>query len=180
MGVWARERVFLDDQGAIRQRIEIPQKQTSWSAIYQALRQSFPAANYHKGANLKAVSQQDDGVVATFEDGRTAQGDLLIGADGWRKIPPCANCCFPASGSTTQAMLGKWRGLVAEADIDETASLVLRDRFAFYELQGSHMLSYLVAGEGVGSRRYNWVWYRLAGEVSELSALLTDREGRHT
>ncbi|WP_202967338.1 hypothetical protein [Nitrospira moscoviensis] len=41
-GVWARERIFLDRAGRIAQRMTVLQKQTSWNAIYRALRTVFP------------------------------------------------------------------------------------------------------------------------------------------
>ncbi|GAB3969237.1 NAD(P)/FAD-dependent oxidoreductase [Actinoallomurus acanthiterrae] len=53
----------------------------------------------HLGARLTSFEQDDDGVTAYFEDGRSVRGDVLIGADGlrstvrgalrrWHEAPP--------------------------------------------------------------------------------------------
>jgi len=49
------------------------------------------------GKRLTAIARRGDGVVATFEDGTEAVGDLLIGADGIRSR--VRTCAFPEAPS---------------------------------------------------------------------------------
>jgi 2-polyprenyl-6-methoxyphenol hydroxylase-like FAD-dependent oxidoreductase len=75
-----------------------------------------------------------------------------------------------------------WRGLVAEGSLSERAHQDIFADFAFCLPPGEQMLGYPVAGPGndlrPGHRSYNWVWYRPAGEESDLPRLLTDGDGR--
>ena len=82
IGVVAKERVYLHRRGGIGARIRIQQVLTSWSALYNALRNTFPSAGYRQAATFERVDQGADGVTAQFDDGRVERGDLLIGADG--------------------------------------------------------------------------------------------------
>lgn len=81
-GVWANERIFLDREGHIAQIFRAPQKQTSWNAIFRALKHSFPSNRYHQGAELTTFTQGSKGVTATFTGAGQVESDLLIGADG--------------------------------------------------------------------------------------------------
>ncbi|MBF6330793.1 FAD-dependent monooxygenase [Nocardia transvalensis] len=54
--------------------------------LMTALRDAVGDTPLHFGARLVAYDQTDDGVVATFADGRTARGDVLVGADGIRSV----------------------------------------------------------------------------------------------
>jgi 2-polyprenyl-6-methoxyphenol hydroxylase-like FAD-dependent oxidoreductase len=75
-----------------------------------------------------------------------------------------------------------WRGLVEESVLSERAKAALMGRFSFCLPPNEQMLGYPVAGSGntiePGRRRYNFVWYRPAGEHSELANLQTDAAGR--
>jgi 2-polyprenyl-6-methoxyphenol hydroxylase-like FAD-dependent oxidoreductase len=178
IGVEAKERVFLAPDGSVAHRIPMRQMLTSWTSIYAALRRRFPEAHYHQGRQLVGLSQDEAGVTARFADGAAETGDLLVAADG--------------GGSTVRRLLlpevepeyagyVAWRGLVDEPDLAPDAAAVLAERFAFFEYPNSHILDYLVPGEGdavePGRRRYNWVWYRNVAE-GRLPELLADRDGR--
>ncbi len=179
VGIWARERIFLGDDGSVRTRIPLEQKQTSWNAIYRHLRRHFPTEAYFRGANLTEIHPLEERVRVRFEDGRLAEGDLLIGADGAGSA--VRSLAFPSVHCEYSGYVA-WRGLVPESDVPPEAAELLADRFAFYELPDSHVLCYLVAAEDLsvdpGRRRFNWVWYRPAHEVTDLSRLLTDVSGR--
>lgn len=142
------------------------------------MRATFPRERYRQEATFVKLQQHANVITAQFEDGWVEGGDLLIGADG--------------SGSAVRQQLlpdvtaryagyVAWHGLVDEADVPEKAAAILGERFTFYEFPNSHILSYLVPGghESIEpGRRYNWVWYRNAGEATELPRMLTDRAGR--
>lgn len=54
------------------------------AALIDALREGFGAKGLNLGCELVSVEQRGERVHATFANGRTAEGDLLIGADGLR------------------------------------------------------------------------------------------------
>ena len=58
--MWANERVFLADDGSIRNHIELPQKQTSWNAVYGTLRDIFPSDSYFQDSCLTRVHHTED------------------------------------------------------------------------------------------------------------------------
>jgi 2-polyprenyl-6-methoxyphenol hydroxylase-like FAD-dependent oxidoreductase len=63
----------------------MPQRFTSWEAIYKTLLAAFPAESYHLGAEMAGFNQTGDPgpVSVRLADGRTAEADLLVCADGW-------------------------------------------------------------------------------------------------
>ena len=64
----------------------MPQRFTSWEAIYKTLLAAFPAESYHLGTELAGFNQAGDcgPVSVRLADGRMAEADLLVCADGWR------------------------------------------------------------------------------------------------
>ena len=178
-GVEIRQRMTLARDGSLVGTFECPQVATSWDRVFRMLRGALPDECYVYGAELTDVEMLPDGVRAVFADGRTAEGALLVGADGVRS-------------SVRQLLLGEvapryagyvaWRGLLAEAEMPAQARADLFERFGFCLPPGEQMLGYPVAGENndlrVGHRRYNFVWYRPA-DKAVLADLLTDATG-HT
>jgi 2-polyprenyl-6-methoxyphenol hydroxylase-like FAD-dependent oxidoreductase len=150
--------------------------------MFQMLRDAFPADRYHLGKEVREVMPHGSAVAASFADGAVVEGDLLVGADGFRSTVRAQFC--PAV-QPLYAGYAAWRGLVAESVLSQAAH---RDIFAFFAFclpPGEQMLGYPVAGPGndlrPGQRSYNWVWYRAAEEETGLKRLLTDRNGRaHT
>lgn len=177
-GVWARERIFLDRAGRIAHRMTVPQKQTSWNAIYRALRTVFPTDRYHQGATFRTLRQTPDHVRATIDGVGEVESELLIGADGGGSA--VRGVVLPDIRAQYAGYVA-FRGLVPEEHLPRAAADLLRERFTFFEYPRSHMLVYLVAREDLsvapGSRRYNWVWYRNADEETVLEPMLTDRTG---
>ena len=174
-GVAVTERMTLARDGGVVGTHKCAQVATSWDRMFRMLRGALPDACYTHGAELCAIETSGAGVRARFADGRQAEGDLLIGADGVRS-------------SVRQILLGDllpvyagyvaWRGLLAERSVPPT----LFDRFGFCLPPGEQMLGYPVAGENndlrPGHRRYNFVWYRPADERTALPDLLTDAAGQ--
>lgn len=180
LGVRSQYRTVFRTDGSIQSKQLAPQTQTSWSLIYSTLKSVFGDERYHQSKTLVAVDQDHDSdrVTARFEDGSEATGDLLIGADGngstvrqrlWSDAEP------------TYAGYLAWRGLVPEDEMPAVARESLHGDFGFANARGSHMLGYLVPGDGndtrPGHRLYNWVWYRVA-DGDQLHDVMTDRNGR--
>ena len=71
---------------------------------------------------------------------------------------------------------------IQTCDLSNSAAETLRERFAFFNMHGSHILGYLVAGPDgsleAGRRRYSWVWYRrLSDADGSLAREFTDASG---
>jgi 2-polyprenyl-6-methoxyphenol hydroxylase-like FAD-dependent oxidoreductase len=179
LGVRVTRRVTLDRDGTIVGTLDCPQTMTSWDRLFRMLRAALPGESYALGKDLRAVEQDGSGVVARFADGSSAEGDLLVGADGLR-----SSVREQLVGDVPLIYAGyvAWRGLIAEAEVPEPARSAIFADFAFCLPPGEQMLGYPVAGQGddlrVGHRRYNFVWYRPADEATELPDLLTDATGR--
>jgi 2-polyprenyl-6-methoxyphenol hydroxylase-like FAD-dependent oxidoreductase len=56
------------------------------AALHGALHEAFGDEGVHLGARLARFEDDGRGVVARFEDGREARGDVLVGADGLRSV----------------------------------------------------------------------------------------------
>ncbi len=179
-GVAVQERVTLARDGGVVGTHACPQVMTSWDRVFRMLRGALPDDAYVAGADLAGIDLCPDGVRAYFADGRQAEGALLVGADGVRSGVRAA-----LGGDVAPRYAGyvAWRGLLAEAAMSPEARAALFGRFAFCLPPGEQALGYPVAGEGndlrPGHRRYNFVWYRPAGEATALPDLLTDADG-HT
>jgi 2-polyprenyl-6-methoxyphenol hydroxylase-like FAD-dependent oxidoreductase len=179
LGVAVERRRVLDPSGAIILDRPFPQLLTSWDRLFQILRSAFPDECYHHGRSFAGLAQGTSGVTANFEDGTSATGDMLIGADGFRSS---VRTWLLPEAEPAYAGYVAWRGMVAEADMSTQAKTALFDSFAFCLPEGEQMLGYPVAGPDndlrPGKRRYNFVWYRPADEAAALRDLLTDGSGR--
>jgi 2-polyprenyl-6-methoxyphenol hydroxylase-like FAD-dependent oxidoreductase len=178
LGVLARTRKLLDIDGRITLTVECPQVLTAWERVYRLLRDAFPPEHYHRGRAFTAFEETRTSVVAHFADGRTADADVLIGADGLRST--VRGQCLP---DVTPLYAGycAWRALLAESAIPPDIHRQLFDSMAFCLPPGEQCVFYPVAGPHgdlrPGQRRYNVVWYRPASEMTELPWLLTDDSG---
>ncbi|ATI79961.1 FAD binding domain-containing protein [Sphingobium yanoikuyae] len=177
LGIVANQRIILDRAGEIISRDPRPQMQLSWDHLYLAVRGEVDDAAYHLGSGAIAAGQENDGAWLELEDGRRIDADIVIGADG---IGSAVRHSLLGDGAHPRyAGYVAWRALVPERLLPEAAALRLSDQFAFYNSADSQALGYTVAGAdgelSAGNRRYNAVWYR---RVDDLSATLTDREGR--
>jgi len=180
VGVEVSGRTVLDSKGAVAGELAHPQVLMSWGRLYSLLRAALPNGEYHAGKSLTALEQDRAAVTARFADGSTECAELLVAADGIHSM--VRSLIFPAA-KPVYAGYFAWRGLVEEQALSAGVRQVLGDRFGFCLPPGEQMLGYPVAGAGeelrAGRRRYNFVWYRPAGET-ELARLLTDIDGiRH-
>lgn len=178
LGVEARTRRILDQQGGTVCEIDIPQTLTAWERVYRILRDAFPSEHYHRGVALRCVDQSAQSVVARFADGRSAEAELLVGADGIRST--VRQQLLPQAVPLYAGYVA-WRALLPEQAIPPATHRALFEYLTFCLPPGEQFLGYPVAGPDndlrVGHRRYNVVWYRPADERTELQRLLTDENG---
>ncbi len=181
LGVSSRNRIVYGRDGSVLDNRPAPQMQTSWSLIYNTMKSTFGDAHYHRGKVLVDIEQDDTAknVTAIFADGSRETGDLLVGADG--NGSSVRKLLWPGSEPSYAGYLA-WRGLVPEGEMTPSARDGLVGDFGFASAPGSHMLGYLVPGEGnnttPGERLYNWVWYRVA-DAETLHRIMTDKNGKH-
>lgn len=181
LGVDVSRRQTLDRSGRVIAETVRPQVATSWNRLFGILRAAFPGERYHLGRDLAGITQDGATVTASFADGPTATGDLLVGTDGFRSS---VRRLFAPETLPRYAGYVAWRGLVEEAAFPPDLHRAMFDRFSFGLPPEEQILGYPVAGDDEhareGGRRYNFVWYRPADEASDLPRLLTDEAGhRH-
>lgn len=179
MGVRSVGRIMFDGDGAVLGTLEMQQIMTSWGLIYRFLRAQVVEDDYHNAHALAGIETRADDVTAVFENGATARGDWLIGADGARST--VRSIVAPAVTANYTGYLG-WRGLIDEKLVPPAVLDEVGYRMALGMAPGGHWLGYLVAGPGdaleVGKRWYNWGWYRTADDAA-LRDHLTDASGRY-
>jgi 2-polyprenyl-6-methoxyphenol hydroxylase-like FAD-dependent oxidoreductase len=176
-------RLYLEPTGGRGAESGMPQRFTSWEAIYRTLVAASPPEHYHLGAEV--IGFEQDGAVPSvavrFGSGATVEADLLVCADGWRS--PARNRLMPHVEPEYAGYVA-WRGTLDEVDAPGDLAAFFDDRFAFSEARSrGHALCYLIPGENAatepGRRRLNWVWYMHIEEGQALAKVLTDRSGDH-
>jgi 2-polyprenyl-6-methoxyphenol hydroxylase-like FAD-dependent oxidoreductase len=180
LGVPVTKRITLAADGQSLGEMELPQVLTSWSRLYQMLKESFPNERYLQGKTVKSVAQDANTVQVICEDGSQYDAQLLIASDGIRSA---VRAQVAPQIQPEYAGYIAWRGVCDEACLSNYTLETLFNRFGFCLPNGEQMLGYPVAGSGndtrPGKRRYNFVWYRPASEHEELVSLLTDDNGHY-
>jgi 2-polyprenyl-6-methoxyphenol hydroxylase-like FAD-dependent oxidoreductase len=160
LGVLVPDRICLDRAGKVVARRTLPQVMTHWARIYEALRPLVDGDHFRAGRNFTGWREAGAEIVAQFDDGSEAAGDLLIAADGLRST--ARPQLMPQAQPRYAGYVG-WRGTVSGIDLP-------RDYY-FGLPRGEMMLTYPVpTGE------WNFVWYRPTTE-RELAELCTDATG---
>ncbi len=177
-GVDVPERIAFDQSGRVLGTLPIRQCLTTWGRLYEVLKAAFPPERYHFGHTLDSVDQTASRVRARFANGVTAEGDLLVGADGIRSA---VRAQVLPEVKTHYAGYVAWRGMAAEQTLTPATHRDLFPRFAFSLNDSEHMVGYPVAGftrsTHPGERCFNFVWYRPVGAGEALTRLCTDRQG---
>lgn len=178
LGVRAGDRVCVDREGRERYRRYWGHTMSAWANVYRPLKDRFPAARYHFAKNLRSFSESPGRVVVHFDDGSSARGDLLVGADGLRSAVRAQlfRGLQPAYGGYVA-----WRAMVEEAMLPPRLRAWLGDVYWFVLPEGEMMLCYPVPAKdparAAGARDWNVVWYRpLTAE--RLADFCTDAAGR--
>jgi 2-polyprenyl-6-methoxyphenol hydroxylase-like FAD-dependent oxidoreductase len=110
IGIRIVKRVAYDRAGAAFATHHYNQYATSWSLLYNLLRDAFPAQNFHAGRNVTSIVWSSDGAAAILDDGGRLEGDLLIGADGMRSV--VRRALFPTVEPHYVGYLA-WRGMLS-------------------------------------------------------------------
>lgn len=178
LGVVSEYRVGFDATGAEIARFAFPQLVTSWDCLQARLRARVPDDRYHLGHVLQSFASDGGRVQLRFANGHEAEGDLLVGADGFRST--VRQALFPQVRPDYAGYV-VWRGLVSEADLPAAARDQVFDHFGFHLPEGDgEVIGYPIAGPEndlrPGHRRYNFVWYRTAS-AEQLRDMLTDEAG---
>jgi len=178
-GVAVEDRVMLGAAGEAIARRRHPQIATSWNRLFEMLGTALGEGSYHLGKDLVRVSQDRDVVLALFADGSSAEGHVLVGADGLRSA---VRAQYQPEVRPLYAGYVAWRALLDERAAVPVLTQELFDAFSFHLPPGEQLLGYPVAGPGndlrPGHRSWNVVWYRPADGAAELPRLLTDAGGR--
>ena len=180
LGVTIRERVALNAAGVAIERLGYEQIVTSWDRLHGLMRATIPQERHHLQCNLADVRQDADGVTAVFSNGRVERADLLVGADGFRSE---VRARFLPDIRPEYSGYVVWRGLADECDLAPAVHDAIFEKFAFFLPPHNEVIGYPIAGPNndlrVGSRRFNWVWYRRV-DAEALGAMLVDDDGvRH-
>lgn len=165
--------------GGDMQEMHMPQRFTSWEAVYTSLSDAFPRDRYHSGAALDVVEAHADWVHAKAKD-VDVKVQLFVAADGFRSA---TRAHYAPETISRYAGYIAWRGVVDEADLPSDLVAYFDDTFSFCNADdGSHALCYFIPGDGLetepGARRLNWVWYVMIDEGPALDAIMMDRNGR--
>lgn len=180
IGIRVTKRVAYDRAGIAFATHQYDQYSTSWSLLYNLLREAFPAEHFHAGSNVSEIVQDEDGATAILDDGRKFEGDLLIGADGMRST--IRHTLFPEIQPRYSGYLA-WRGMLEErhAAPEFVESCFASLNFSFPK--GEELIGYPVAGADgaveVGRRRFNIMWYRPVAPAAELRNMFTGADGVH-
>jgi 2-polyprenyl-6-methoxyphenol hydroxylase-like FAD-dependent oxidoreductase len=176
------QRQYLLPDGGDGIASAMPQRFTSWYAIYRTLRSAFPEERYHLGSTLTGFEQRKGCVVARFAELGEREADLLVCADGShsetrRRLLPEIEPRY--------AGYVAWRGTLEEERTPPELVRFFDRSLTFSEARsGGHILCYIIPGPGAatesGRCRLNWVWYVNVPDGPQLQRLLTDRTGaRH-
>ena len=124
------QRLYLQPEGGDGVATPMPQRFTSWYAIYKTLRSLFPDERYHQGWNLTGFEQAMGRVVARFAERGQVEVDLLACADGSqsetrRRLLPDIEPRY--------AGYVAWRGTIDEARVPPGLARFFDQSFTFCE-----------------------------------------------
>lgn len=178
VGVDVRGRTAFDRTGTIISEFDLTQRLGAWNRVFQPLYDAFPPERYHNGAAMTALETDGDRAVVTTRDGRRFEGDVVVGADGFRSavrgvVAPDVQPLY--SGYVA------WRGVSREENLSQEFRQNTYHHYAFLFMRSSLLIGYPMAGADgsiePGHRRYNYLWYYPA-PGDELTDILTDPDGK--
>ena len=110
---WRGRRLFGYSAGEMRRRYGEANVVVHRADLHKALLAALPEGPVLFGARMVGFTDEGDGVIARFADGREEKGDLLVGADGLRSA---AREILVGDGPPRYAGLTAWRGIAEGAD----------------------------------------------------------------
>jgi 2-polyprenyl-6-methoxyphenol hydroxylase-like FAD-dependent oxidoreductase len=150
-----------------------------WNDVQRALRARVPDAAYSGGVTVRGVAQQTpSSATLSFQDGTTADFDLVLFADGHRSLGRALIC--PESQPQYRGYT-LWRGVFPEALLRDSSALHgTLYRVSHHSLPG-HSVFYAIPNGASPARSaerlVNCACY-LPLSAAELPSFLTDRSGR--
>jgi 2-polyprenyl-6-methoxyphenol hydroxylase-like FAD-dependent oxidoreductase len=173
LGWKSGDRTCVDRDGTIRYRVYWGHVMSAWANVYRPLKDRFPAEKYHFSKGLKQFRESENQITAFFDDGTSATGDLLIGADGLRSA--VRSQLFPEVEPLYGGYVA-WRSIVDETVIPEETRQWLHGGYWFVLPPNEMFLCYQVPAKG--RLDWNYVWYHPVTD-EKLRELCTDASGRH-
>jgi 2-polyprenyl-6-methoxyphenol hydroxylase-like FAD-dependent oxidoreductase len=149
---------------------------SAWANVYRPLKERLPRAQYHFGKAFSGLEETNGQIVARFADGSSAQGELLVGADGLRSAVRAQ--LFPGIEPAYAGYVA-WRAMVPDSTLPRPLDEWLGDRYWFVLPEGEMFLCYPVPAKDPArdGRDWNIVWYRPV-DRERLEDFCTDASGR--
>ena len=151
---------------------------SGWSTIYRALLESFGHERYHLGHEMIGFAHGPDTVTINLADGSSAEGELLVCADG---LGSTARSILMPEVRPAYAGYVAWRGTTPEAVLSGKARADLADSMIYQVLDPGHILVYAIPDqEGRADpphRVINFVWYRNYPEGGPFEDLMLGWDG---
>lgn len=127
--------------------------------LWDAAQERLGAAALVSGARLAGFAQDAGGVTARFADGRSARGDVLVGADGIHSVLRAA--LHPEDGGIRWNGIQMWRGAVDWPEFEGGDTMIVAG-----DMTEKLVLYPIAAGSRPGTRLTNWVVCAQVGDPS--------------
>ena len=174
-----RSRIRLDESGSIAAEIPILSFATAWDRVYRALRQALPSEQYHAGKHLCRFEQDAGSIIAHFADGYSAEGELLVGADG---VHSAVRAQVRPDIQPRYAGYVGWRGANVQTDVPYAFRQLVFNHMTFFFCERQLALSVPMPASAEPSSadefRVQITWFRPADAGTALRQLCTDSSGR--
>jgi 2-polyprenyl-6-methoxyphenol hydroxylase-like FAD-dependent oxidoreductase len=176
LGVVIPDRICVDRDGRELYRCHWAHTMSAWANVYRPLKDRFPASRYHFGKGFTGLLQDGERVTAFFDDGSSAEGELLIGADGLRST---VRAQLMPGVEPQYAGYVAWRSIVEESRVPAASRDWLGEGYWFVLPKGEMFLCYQVPAKDLAraGRDWNYVWYRPVTEA-KLRDFCTDASGK--
>lgn len=170
---------YLDAEGEVLSADPDHFRFSGWNTVYRALLDVFDPARYHLDSEMVGFDIRSDGVTLHLADGRRAEGELLVCADG---LASTARSILLPDVEPVYAGYVAWRGVTPERVLGPSTLAAVADAMLYQVLDHGHILVYAIPDAdgrtAVGDRIINSVWYRNYPDDGTFEALMTDVDGR--
>ena len=145
---------------AVVEAFGVPHYQMHRADVLSTLARALPVERLHPGYRLVALSERGDRVEATFENGKTAAFDVLVGADG---IHSTVRSILFGAERPRFTGCAAYRGLVpferlAHLDLEVTAQIWLGPggHFVHYFVRNRRLVNFVAVVEQDSWTRESW------------------------